>query len=158
MASRWVGNAARCRSGAPRSTTSRRGRAPRVCADWRGYETGSLPAIAVRLVYSGRRQAADLQISLENQRVDTDQTGTSIKCRSRWLRAPATSPRSRFSLRWLAQISLERGAENTRRPRDWRMVAPNEVKQGREFESGCLRYEDESAGIRFSRYRKIPQR
>ena len=50
---------------------------------------------------------------------------------------------------------LERGAENTRRPRDWRMVAPNEVKQGREFEFGCLRYEDESAGIRFSRYRKI---
>ena len=30
MASRWMGNAARCRSGAPRSTTSRRGREPRV--------------------------------------------------------------------------------------------------------------------------------
>ena len=43
---------------------------------------------------------------------------------------------------------LERGAENTRRPRDWRMVAPNEVKQGREFESGCLRIDDGRVGLR----------
>ena len=40
------------------------------------------------------------------QRVEKYQTETSIKCRSRWLRAPATSPKSRFSLRWLAQIAL----------------------------------------------------
>ena len=46
------------------------------------------------------------QILSINQRVETDQIGISIECRSRWLRAPATSPRSRFSLRWLAQIAL----------------------------------------------------
>ena len=37
------------------------------------------------------------------------------------------------------------------------MVAPNEVKQGREFETGRLRYEDDGAGIRFSRYWEIPK-
>ena len=71
-------------------------------------------------------------------------------------------PRNQPQVKVLSEVArpnrLERGAENTRRPRDWRMVAPNEVKQGREFETGRLRYEDESAGIRFSRYREIPQK
>ena len=71
-------------------------------------------------------------------------------------------PRNQPQVKVLSEVArpnrLERGAENTRRPRDWRMVAPNEVKQGREFESGCLRCEEESAGIRFSRYREIPQK
>ena len=39
-------------------------------------------------------------------RLAADQIEIMSKCRSRWLRALATSPRSRFSLRWLAQISL----------------------------------------------------
>ena len=71
-------------------------------------------------------------------------------------------PRNQPQVKVLSEVArpnhLERGAENTRRPHDWRMVAPNEAKQGREFESDCLRYEDESARIRFSRYREIPQK
>ena len=72
------------------------------------------------------------------------------------------SPRNQPQVKVLSEVArpnrLERGAENTRQPRDSGMVAPNEVKQGREFESGCLRYEDESSGIRFSLYREIPQK
>ena len=71
---------------------------------------------------------------------------------------PRNQPQVKVLSEVACPIRLERGAENARRPRDWRIVAPNEVNRGREVESGGLRYEDESAGIRFYSYRKIPQK
>jgi len=50
----------------------------------------SFGSMVPRVGHTGGRQATDLPILLVDQRVVEDQIGISIKCRSRWLRAPAT--------------------------------------------------------------------
>ena len=69
---------------------------------------------------------------------------------------PRNQPQVKVLLEVARPNRLERGAENTRRPRDWRMVAPNEVKQGREFESSRLRSDDGLAEVQSPASREYP--
>ena len=64
--------------------------------------------------HTGKRRVSAAQNLPKFQRVAADQTGTSMKCRSRGLRAPAIRYRSKFALRRHA----ENGLNKVRRLRD----------------------------------------
>ena len=61
--------------------------------DRRTHNAGQVWTLGTSSGYLGWQRAPDEPNSFQNQMVESDQTGISIKCRYRWLRAPATTPK-----------------------------------------------------------------